>query len=118
MPGTITAVSFGPLPTPGVLGSRETMDRVTAAFPGGSPETPGEFFRMSREFAGASGLLTGEIGEVLARCDGAGVHASMTMLGRGVFAWGTRAGEILSPFGEVFSVRVADAGARILGVAP
>ncbi len=118
MPGTIAAVSFGPLPTPGVLRSREAMDIVKEAFPEGSPETPGDFFRMSREFTAASGFLTGEIGEVLDRCDRAGVPASMTMLGRGIFAWGSRAVEILSPFGEVYSVKIAGEGARILGVRP
>ncbi len=118
MPGAIAAVSFGPLPTPGVLRSREAMDHVKEAFPAGSPETPDDFFRMSREFTGASGFLTDEIGEALARCDRAGVPASMTMLGRGVFAWGIRAGEILSSFGEVYSVKVAGEGARILGVEP
>jgi len=111
----IFAVSFGPIHTPTVLGSQEQMDRVTAAFPIQSPKTLPELFRISRQFAQDSGLITREVQEVLERCAEHGVPASMTMLGNGVFACGHNAGALLSKFGRVYECSIANNGARIFG---
>jgi pantoate kinase len=86
------------------------MARIDRAFPGRCPRDIGDFFGLSRSFAGASGLVTPRVGEVLAACDRAGVPASMTMLGEGVFALGEAAAEVISPFGKVHRLRVAERG--------
>jgi pantoate kinase len=112
------AVSFGPISTPSVLGSREQMERVAAAFPLSPPRNAEDFFRISRRFAENSGLLTPEAGTVIRRCAERGVPASMTMLGNGVFAYGHKAQEILSAYGDVYAFTVAGNGARIVGVRP
>jgi pantoate kinase len=118
LPEPLSAVSFGSISTPSVLGSREQMERVTAAFPPGKPENAGDFFRISRQFAEKSGLLTREAGPVIRQCADNRIPASMTMLGNGVFAYGKNAREILSASGDVYSFTVARAGARIIGVRP
>ena len=118
LPGPLFAVSFGPIPTPSVLGSPEQMDRVAAAFPQNPPRDAGDFFRLSRTFAEKSGLLTPEAGAVIRQCDDHGIPASMTMLGNGVFAYGEGASAILAEFGTVYTFAVADRGARIIGDAP
>jgi pantoate kinase len=109
----IHALNFGPLLSPGILGSRQALERVCSAFPGERPDTPAAFFRLSRLFAEASGLMTPAVREVLAECDQEGVAASMTMLGNGVFALGSRAHGVLSGFGDVFELHMADSGVRI-----
>jgi pantoate kinase len=114
----IFALSFGPIHTPTVLGSQEQMDRVSAASPIQSPKTLPELFRISRQFAKDSGLLTPEVGEVLERCAEREVPASMTMLGNGVFACGHEAGALLSQFGRVYECTIAHQGVRILGDLP
>jgi pantoate kinase len=86
------------------------MARIDRAFPGRCPRDIGDFFRLSRSFADASGLVTPRVGAVLAACDRAGVPASMTMLGEGVFALGEEAAGVLAPFGKVHRLRVADRG--------
>jgi len=113
-PEPVYAVSFGPIHTPDVLGSKEQMDKVTAAFPEKVPQTIGEFFSLSKNFAQSSGLLTPEVSEVLTLCENAGVPASMTMLGNGVFAYGMRAKDVLSGFGTLYEMHVAQKGARII----
>jgi pantoate kinase len=110
------AVSFGPISTPAVLGSREQMERVAAAFPRSLPQDAGDFFRISRQFAERSGLLTREAGEVIQRCADNNVPASMTMLGNGVFAYGREARDILADSGDVYAFTVAKAGAHIVWV--
>jgi len=114
----IFAVSFGPIHTPTVLGSQTQMDRVSAAFPVKSPKTLPELFRLSRQFAKDSGLITREVEEVLERCAEQGIPASMTMLGNGVFACGREAGVLLSEFGRVYECTIAHQGTRILGDLP
>lgn len=109
------AVSFGPIHTPSVLGSTEQMEQVAAAFPAGYPGSPADFFNLSQKFARDSGLMTDKVREVLDHCEAAGVLASMTMLGNGVFACGRRAEEVLARFGHVYEFRMAEAGARITG---
>jgi pantoate kinase len=118
LPGPLYAVSFGPIPTPTVLGSQEQMERVAAAFPPDPPKDAEEFFRFSQRFAEESGLLTREAGAVIRRCADNGVPAGMTMLGNGVFAYGQGARDILSASGTVYSFRVAAEGARVIGVRP
>ncbi len=56
---------------------------------------------------------------MLEACDAERVPASMTMLGNGVFACGGGAAEqVLSPFGEVYTLRVARRGAYLIEVKP
>lgn len=118
LPEPLSAVSFGSISTPSVLGSPEQMERVAAAFPSGKPENAEDFFRISRQFAEKSGLLTREAGSVIRQCAENGIPASMTMLGNGVFAYGNRARDILSASGDVYSFTVGTAGARIIGDLP
>lgn len=113
--GPVSMVSFGPIHTPSVLGSREQMDRVSAAFPDTTPKNPEEFFRLSRQFTTNSGLATHEVLEVLALCEKERVPASMTMLGNGVFARGAAARPLLESFGQVYACTVARSGAVIVG---
>ena len=110
-PGRIIhAISFGPIPTPRVLGDPERMKRIDRAFPGRCPRDIGDLFRLSRDFAERSGLVTPRVREALSACDRAGVSSSMTMLGEGVFALGEEAAPVLSRFGEVFRLRIAERG--------
>jgi pantoate kinase len=118
LPGPLCAVSFGPISTPTVLGSREQMARVAAAFPARTPADAKEFFSLSCGFAEASGLLTPEARTVIRRCRKNGIRAGMTMLGNGVFAYGPGAPALLGKYGEVFPFTVAAAGARITGARP
>jgi pantoate kinase len=115
LPEPLYAISFGPISTPSVLGSREQMDRVAAAFPPGQPEDAEDFFRISRRFAEKSGLLTTEAGTVIRRCIDNNIPASMTMLGNGVFAYGKKAQDILSASGEVYKFTIAREGSRVVG---
>jgi len=115
LPYDVYAVSFGPIHTPTVIGSPEQMERVARAFPQDQPRTVKEFFHLSREFAGKSGLVTPEVAAVFTACEKKGVLASMTMLGNGVFAYGTGADLVLRQFGEVYSFRMAQCGTRIIG---
>lgn len=118
LPEPLYAVSFGPITTPSVLGSQDQMDRVAAAFPPGPPIDAEDFFLLSRRFAEKSGLLTREAGAVIRNCADNNIPASMTMLGNGVFAYGRKAREILSAYGEVFAFSVARTGVRIVGGRP
>jgi pantoate kinase len=106
----ILAVSFGPIPTPAVLGDPARMERIDRAFPGRCPRDIGDFFALSRSFAEASGLVSPRVAKVLSSCDRAGVAASMTMLGEGVFALGEEAAGPLAPFGKVHRLRIAERG--------
>jgi len=108
--GIIHAISFGPIPTPQVLGDPARMEMIDRAFPGRCPRNLGDLFSLSRSFAEKSGLVTPRVGEVLGACDRAGVSSSMTMLGEGVFALGDEAVPVLSPFGKVFRLRIAGRG--------
>jgi pantoate kinase len=110
----VCAVSFGPIPTPGVLDSDDAMARVRAAFPAEEPRDLAGLVRASRAFAEASGLATDRVRDALAACDAAGVPASMTMLGDGVFATGPGAAETLARFGPVRRLHVAAGGFRLL----
>lgn len=114
----VWAVSFGPISTPGVLDSDGAMARIRAAFPREEPHSLDDLVRLSRCFAEASGLLTPRVGSALAACDAAGVPASMTMLGDGVFAVGHGAEPVLAPFGRVLRLHVATEGFRLLEADP
>ena len=107
---SLSALTFGPIPTPAVLSSADALARVEQAYPGRCPQDIPDFFRLSRAFAEKSGLLTPRVRDVLSACDRAGIPASMTMLGEGVFALGREAGDVLAPFGEVLPLQVAGAG--------
>lgn len=114
----VFAISFGPIHTPTVLGSPQQMERVSSAFPRGSPKNVADLFRLSRQFAEHSGLVTPEVRQVLRLCSAHDIPASMTMLGNGVFAYGREARQVLSQFGEVYTCTMARTGARITGEEP
>lgn len=111
-PLPVYAVTFGPLPSPGILGSRTAMDRVIRAFPAECPTSVEEFFNLSRKFAERSGLITPEVRKALALCDREGIAASMTMIGNGIFAYGAKAKNVLSGFEELFELQVVPASGR------
>ncbi|MBP2145911.1 pantoate kinase [Methanofollis sp. W23] len=113
---TVYALSFGPLPTPDVIGSPAQLAQVAEAFPSECPCDLAEFFAFSRAFAEKSGLVRPEVRAALDACDRAGVPASMTMLGLGVFAAGEDAGEVLAGFGDPLPLRVAREGFRFVEV--
>ncbi|HOB18353.1 MAG TPA: pantoate kinase [Candidatus Methanoculleus thermohydrogenotrophicum] len=112
------AVSLGPLPTASVLSSPRAMARIAAAYPDRCPRDLVDFCLLSREFAKGSGLIAPEVRRVLAACDAAGIPASMTMLGNGVFACGGDAERVLSGFGEVYCLNVARRGAHLIEMIP
>ncbi|MCC7555237.1 MAG: GHMP kinase [Methanoculleus marisnigri] len=112
------AVSLGPLPTSSVLSSPAAMARIAAAYPDRCPRDLPDFCRLSRGFAEKSGLVAPEVRRVLVACDAERVPASMTMLGNGVFAAGVGAEQVLSLFGEVYTLRVARRGAYLIEVKP
>jgi pantoate kinase len=114
--GPLAAVSFGPLETSTVLSSNARLRAVEAAYPGRCPDGIDDFFALSRSFARASGLVTEDVDAVLRTCEQEGVPASMTMLGRGVFAFGDRAEAVLAPFGEVYAMECAAHGVRLVEV--
>jgi pantoate kinase len=114
LPEPMYAVSFGPIHTPTVLGSLSRMEKVNSAFPLRSPVDAHDFFTISKQFASDSGLMTDQVKIVLRLCTQKNVPAGMTMLGNGVFAYGKKAREILSPFGEVFEFRVSPTGPEIV----
>jgi pantoate kinase len=114
LPEPLYAVSFGPIHTPTVLGSAAAMERVSLAFPASFPDNVFEFFMLSRQFSEKSGLLTPDVKNVLRDCDAHSIPASMTMLGNGVFAYGSQAKAVLARYGEVYDFQVATAGARII----
>lgn len=116
LPSSLCAVIFGPLSSPQVLGSKAAMERVIRAFPGRCPGNVSDFFRLSREFTMASGLATPRVLEAFSACDEAGIPATMTMLGNGVFAMGEEASSVLSRFGEAFFLHPAKEGVRLVGV--
>jgi pantoate kinase len=110
----VYAATFGPLPSPGILGDPWIMEKVTLAFPGTCPASIEELLILSRAFAEKSGLITPDVRKALDLCDTVGVLASMTMLGNGIFAIGENAGHILSGLSSVFSLHVATTGPRLL----
>lgn len=112
----ICAVTFGPLPSPDILGSPAIMEQVSSSFPGTCPGSIEELLTLSRAFAEKSGLITPDVRHALDLCDRAGVYASMTMLGNGIFAIGENALTVLSDFPHIFSIRVATSGPRLLPV--
>nr|WP_319537513.1 pantoate kinase [uncultured Methanospirillum sp.] len=111
---TIHALTLGPLKTSSVLSSPEMLTRITAAFPADQPGNLSDFFACSRNFAEASGLISPDIWKVLIACDANDIPASMTMLGNGIFALGNHAKDLLSRYGQVYSLQIAQTGPRIL----
>jgi pantoate kinase len=114
IPDPLYAVSFGPIHTPDILGSSVQIERVSSAFPNNTPGNVEDFFLLSRHFADQSGLMTHKVKNVIRHCDAAGVPSSMTMLGNGVFAYGRKAKNVLSPFGHVYEFHVSDKGVHIV----
>lgn len=110
----LCTVTFGSIFTPDIISSPEQMRRVSAAFQDRLPENFAEFMENSRQFAEASGLIPQEIRPVLAACDDAGIPASMTMLGCGVFATGDDAPEILAGFGRAVPLKIYPHGPQLL----
>ena len=109
----VAAVSFGPIPTPGVLDSDGAMARVGAAFPVAEPRDLEQLVRprdlrraeRARDRPGAGRARRPVRGRV---------PASMTMLGDGVFALGPGADRVLARFGRVHRLHVAREGFRLL----
>ncbi|MDR3102630.1 MAG: GHMP kinase [Methanocalculaceae archaeon] len=110
----LCVVTFGSMFTPDIIGSPDLMRRISVAFPKDAPEDFSDFMRKSRAFAEASGLIPTEIQPVLAACDEAGIPASMTMLGRGVFAAAPDACEVLAGFGRAVPLKVYPHGPVLL----
>ncbi|EHQ34579.1 pantoate kinase [Methanoplanus limicola] len=110
----IAAVSSGPIPTGEIIKNPQILKRAKGAFPSGCPESIEEFFRMSKQFAFKSGILTKDAEEIIRACESESVPASMTMLGNGVFAYGNSAKEILSSFGEVYTMKISESGYSLL----
>jgi len=114
IPGPLYAATWGPIPTPSVLSSKEQMTRVALAYPSRYPHDFTDFFHLCREFDKKSGLVTPEVTRAFETCDGSGILSAMTMLGNGVVAYGSGAGKILEKFGEVFELMVAEKGPVVL----
>jgi pantoate kinase len=114
LPGSLYAISFGPIHTPTVLGSPSQMEQVSSAFPPAPPRDAQEFFALSKQFAERSGLITDSVRKVFRICEQEKVPAGMTMLGDGVFAYGEKAREVLSLFGEVYEFQISPTGPEIL----
>jgi pantoate kinase len=110
----IAAVSFGALETSHILDDAALMERIASAFPTECPGNPADFFTYSRRFAEEVGLISDASREVLSACDRHSIPASMTMLGNGVFACGQGAHDVLSRFGEAWSLTVADGGVHLV----
>ncbi|MBQ3718448.1 MAG: GHMP kinase [Methanomicrobium sp.] len=106
----ISTVTFGPLRTDTVLKNPDAMKRISDAFRDECPKSPEDFFRISREFAENSGLISDKVREVLDECALRNIPASMTMLGNGVFAYGEKAPGILSKFGDVYMMKMSHNG--------
>jgi len=106
----ISTVTFGPLRTDTVLKNPDAMKRINDAFRDECPKSPEDFFRISREFAENSGLISDKVREVLDECALRNIPASMTMLGNGVFAYGEKAPGILAKFGDVYMMKMSHNG--------
>ena len=77
------------------------------------------FLEQSQRFARESGLLTPDLERAMHAAKPHG-HASMSMLGNSLFAFGNvpRLADALAPFGEVRVVPVSEAGARVVDAVP
>ncbi|MDO5844538.1 MAG: GHMP kinase [Methanocorpusculum sp.] len=106
----IYCLSFGEIPTNEVISSPEKMKKVEEAFPQSVPSNADEFMKNSLEFARNSGLLLSELEEIIQACESENIPCSMTMLGKGVFAFGEKAKEILEKFGEPVKLRINSTG--------
>ena len=112
----LSALSFGGLNTAGVITSPVQMARVKEAYTAECAKSPEDFFRIARRFAEKSGLVPDEIRPILQACDENGIPASMTMLGKGVFALGDISFSVLSEFGIPLKLHVAEEGFRLIDV--
>lgn len=114
----VAALSLGPLHTADVITSPIQMARVKEAYRPQCATSPEDFFGISRRFAEKSGLVVDEIRPILEACDARGIPASMTMLGKGVFALGDQSFSVLSEFGQPVHLHVAAQGFRLIDVIP
>jgi len=110
----ISAVSLSPIPTEKIVKNPQILEETKKAFPAGCPRDIQEFFLASKKFAFDSGLITKDAEEIIRACDAESVPASMTMLGNGVFAYGNSAKDILSGFGEVYTMKISESGYSLL----
>lgn len=113
-PRSICALTICPLKTSSVLSSPDLITRISRAFPREIPSNLDELMLASRYFAERSGLIGEPVREVLTFCDEQHILASMTMLGNGVFALGKESEDILSRFGRVYHLHIAEHGPRIM----
>lgn len=120
----VVCILGGPLLTKDVLTDPAQRASINAA--GGkhlkellkSPTLDG-FLASSQAFARESGLLTPDMERAILAAKPYG-HASMSMLGNSLFAFGNvpRLVDALERFGDVRVVPVAEAGARLVDLAP
>lgn len=110
----IYCLSFGEIVTQSVINSEETMRKVNNAFPQSIPQNTDEFMINSRAFARTGGLLDSKLEEIIESCEKEGVVCSMTMLGRGVFAFGEKAKEVFELYGEPVKLKVSATGPRLV----
>lgn len=114
----VTALVLGPLVSDSILTSNAILSRIKRAFPSKMPRTIKEFFEISYLFASQSGLMSASVSHILQAAQEAGVLASMTMLGEGVFALGDEGYAFLcahapDPKG-IFICDIACSGPRII----
>ncbi|MDR0438767.1 MAG: GHMP kinase [Methanocalculaceae archaeon] len=112
----LCTVTLGSIFTSDVINSSEQMRKVSAAFPNLTPKNLREFMQNSRKFAEASDLIPNKIRPILTACDDAGIQASMTMLGCGVFAAGRDARNILAKFGRTVPLKICPHGPMLLKI--
>jgi len=116
----ITTLVLGPLVSDSILTSNTTLSQIRRAFPSQRPKTVKEFFEISYLFASQSGLMSASVSSILHQAQKAGVFASMTMLGEGVFALGDEGYAFLcahapDPKG-IFVCDIASSGPKIVEI--
>lgn len=117
----VVAVVGPPLSTATVLGNARQQQRISAvgrACMTAMLERPtlDRLFTLSRRFAQEAGLLQPAVRAAVEAAEEHG-QASMCMLGNAVFARGNTAAlqEVLARYGTVYTCRIAQTGARIIG---
>lgn len=106
----VYSLSLGEISTKDVIGSQDKMKKVEEAFPKTIPSNAAEFMKNSLEFARNSGLMLPELEEIIQACEKENILCSMTMLGKGVFAFGEKSKDVLEKFGEPVKLRINSTG--------